>query len=211
MSLDSRDGVMDCPHPIDAAVLADYWVAALAGPQEEAVEEHLLECDQCGARLREVIALAEGVRRLAREGCLRMVVSDAFLQRAVEDGLRVREYAPPPGGSVLCTVTADDDLIIGRLAANMSGATRIDLCWCDERGVEQLRLPDIPFRAGAADVVWQESATAMKAAPTMTLIARLVTFDHAGSERLLGEFTFHHSRSLPGPGNSWPGGAPPRI
>jgi hypothetical protein len=51
----------------------------------------------------------------------------------------------------------------------------------------------------------------MKTAPTMTLIARLVTFDDVGSERLLGEFTFHHSRSLPGPGASWPGGAPRRT
>ena len=88
---------MTCSNPIDAAVLADYWTAALAKPEEEAVEEHLFNCDPCGARLREVIALAEGVRNLARDGCLRMVVSDAFLKRAAEEGLRVREYAPPPG------------------------------------------------------------------------------------------------------------------
>jgi anti-sigma factor RsiW len=96
---------MNLSHPIDTAVLADYWLGSLSGPDEESVEEHLFECDQCGARLREVMALAEGVRRLAREGNLRMVVSDAFLQRAAEDGLRVREYAPPSGGSVQCTVT----------------------------------------------------------------------------------------------------------
>ena len=192
--------VVSCSRPIDAAVLVDYWLAALAGPEEEAVEEHLLDCGRCGSRLREVIALAEGIRRLAREGCLRMVVSDRFLQRASEEGLRVREYAPPSGGSVECTVTADDDLLIGRLAANVSGATRVDLCFCDERGVEQLRLPDIPVHAGAASVVYQESITFAKAAPTNTLIARLVTFDETGSERLLGEYTFHHTRSLPGPG-----------
>ena len=112
----------DCSNPIDAAVLADYWLAALASSEEEAVEEHLLDCDRCGARLREVIALAEGVRDLAREGCLRVVVSDAFLQRAAEEGLRVREYAPPAGGGVQCTVTAEDDILIARLAANLSGA-----------------------------------------------------------------------------------------
>ena len=139
---------MTCSSPIDAAVLADYWLAALPGPEEEAVEEHLLGCDRCGARLREVIALAEGVRDLAREGSLRMVVSDAFLRRAAEDGLRVREYAPPPGGSVQCTVTAEDDILIGRLAANVSGAKRVDLCICDERGVEQFRMPDIPVHSG---------------------------------------------------------------
>jgi hypothetical protein len=191
---------VNCSNPIDAAVLADYWLAALADPEEEAVEEHLLACDRCGARLREVIALAEGVRNLAREGCLRMVVSESFLKRAAEEGLRVREYTPPPGGSVQCTVTAVDDILIGRLAANLSGAKRVDLSICDERGVEQLRLPDIPVHSGASSVVYQESITFMKDAPTTTLIARLVTFDEAGGERVLGEYTFNHTRSLPGPG-----------
>ena len=190
----------DCPNPIDAVVLADYWLAALTPSEEGSVEEHLLGCDQCGARLREVIALAEGVRQLAREGSLRMVVSDAFLKRAAEEGLRVREYAPPPGGSVQCTVTAEDDLLIGRLAANLSGARQVDLCLCDERGVEQLRLPDIPFKAGASSIAFQESITFMKAAPSLKLIARLVAFDEAGGEHLLGEYAFNHTRSLPGPG-----------
>lgn len=191
---------MNCPHPIDAAVLADYWVAALTKPEEAAAEEHLFTCDECGARLREVIALAEGVRKIAREGSLRMVVSDSFLKRAAAEGLRIREYAPPAGGSVQCTVTAEDDILIGRLAANLSGAKRVDLSICDERGVEQLRLPDIPVAPGASSVAVQESITFAKAAPSNKMIMRLVTFDEAGGERLLGEYTFHHTRSLPGPG-----------
>jgi hypothetical protein len=191
---------MSCSNPIDAAVLADYWLAALAGSEEEAVELHLLDCDQCGARLREVIALAEGVRKIAREGSLRMVVSDSFVKRVAEDGLRVREYAPPAGGGVQCTVTAEDDFLIARLAANLTGAKRVDLCLCDERGVEQLRLPDIPVQQGASSVVYQESISWAKAMPTSKMIARLVTFDESGGERLLGEYTFNHTRSLPGPG-----------
>jgi hypothetical protein len=191
---------MNLSYPIDTAVLADYWLGALSGPDEESVEEHLFECDQCGARLREVMALAEGMRRLAREGDLRMVVSDAFLQRAAEDGLRVREYAPPSGGSVQCTVTENDDLMIGRLAANLSGAGRVDLCWCDAHGVERIRLPDIPFRPDADSIVLQEPIMLMKASPTATQIARLLAVDDIGTERLLGEFTFHHTRTLPGPG-----------
>lgn len=191
---------MSCSRPLDAAVLADYWLAALTKPEEEAAELHLLDCDQCGARLREVIALAEGVRKIAREGSLRMVVSDAFLKRAAQEGLRIREYSPPAGGGVRCTVTAEDDLLIARLAANLTGAKRVDLSLCDERGVEQLRLPDIPVQPGSGGIVYQESMTFAKAAPTNKMIARLVTVDEAGGERLLGEYTFNHTRSLPGPG-----------
>jgi hypothetical protein len=194
---------MSCSNPIDPAVLADYWLGALANSEEETVEEHLLGCDPCGTRLREVIALAEGVRSLARQGSLRMVVSDAFLKRAAEEGLRVRQYTLPPGGGVQCTVTAKDDLLVGRLAANLSGAKRVDLCFHDERGVERFRLRDIPVQAGASSVIYQESISFAKAAPTNKMIARLVTFDEAGSERLLGEYTFNHARSLPGPG-AWP-------
>jgi hypothetical protein len=190
----------NCSNPIDAAVLADYWRAALTPYDEEGVEEHLFNCDTCSERLREVIALAEGIRDLAREGSLRMVVSDAFLRRASENGLRVRQYAPPSGGSVECTVTAEDDILIGRLAADLSGATRVDLCIFDESGAEQVRLEDIPVRAGASSVAYQESITFAKAAPSFRMIARLVALDETGCERLLGEYTFNHKRSLPGLG-----------
>jgi hypothetical protein len=189
---------MNCP--IGAPVLADYWLGSLPSAEEEAVEEHLFDCDPCGARLREMIALAEGLRNLAREGSLRMVVSDAFLERARKEGLRVREYAPPAGGGVECTVTAEDDLLIGRMAADLSGAKRVDLCLCDERGIEQQRLADIPAHAGATSVAYQESITYAKGLPTSKMIARLVAVDETGGERLLGEYAFNHTRSLPGPG-----------
>jgi len=32
------------------------------------------------------------------------------------------------------------------------------------------------------------------------MLVRLVTVDNAGGEHLLGEYTFNHTRSLPGPG-----------
>ena len=153
-----------------------------------------------GARLREVIALAEGVRTVAREGSLHMTVSDTFLEHARDNGVRVREYAVRPGGSVQCTVGADDDLLIGRLTAELSAANRVDLSICDGRGVERLRMRDIPVHSGAGSVAFQYSITTAKAAPTETMIARLVTYDEVGAEQLIGEYTFHHTRSLPGPG-----------
>ncbi|HEY3838764.1 MAG TPA: hypothetical protein VGL72_19440 [Bryobacteraceae bacterium] len=191
---------MTCASPIDAALLADYWLAVLPQPQEEAIEEHLFECDPCSARCREVIALAEAVRELARQGSLLMVVSDAFLKRVAEEGRQVREYAPPNGGSIACTVTAEDDFLIGRLTADLAGAARVDLSLCDAQGAEKLRLEDIPFRSEAGSVAFQQSITYAKAARSETLIARLLAFDEKGSQHLAGEYTFHHTRTLPGPG-----------
>ena len=41
---------MNCLNPIDAAVLADYWLAALTKPEEETAEEHLSRATnaECG-------------------------------------------------------------------------------------------------------------------------------------------------------------------
>jgi hypothetical protein len=137
----------------------------MAGAEEQAIEEHLFECDHCGHQLRQIIALADGVRRLAREGSLRMIVSDVFLQRAAESGIAVREYIIPQGGSVECTVTAEDDILIGRVAASLSGTKRVDMCICNENGVEQLRLPDIPVHSMASSIAYQESITFAKSLP----------------------------------------------
>jgi anti-sigma factor RsiW len=189
-----------CTNPIEATVLADYWLAALPEAEEETIEEHLFTCDECGARLREVVALAEALRNLTREGSLQIVVSDKFLRRAAEEDLRVRQYAPPRGGSVQCTVTAEDNILIGRLAADLKGAERVDLSICDERGVEQSRMRDIPVNPSEGSVIVQESITFAKAAPTSKMILRLLNVDEAGDEKLLGEYTFNHTRSLPGPG-----------
>ncbi len=190
---------MNCLNPINAAVLADYWLAMLAKSEEEAVEEHLFACDECGTRLREVIALAEEIRKLARQGSLIMVISDAFVKRAAEQGLHVREYTPPNLGSIECTVSAEDDFLIGHLTADLSTAKRVDLSFWDDRGLERLRLPDIPFHSQAPGVTFQQSITYAKAAPSETMIARLLTLDESGSERLLGEYTFNHTRTIPGP------------
>jgi hypothetical protein len=95
---------------------------------------------------------------------------------------------------------AEDDILIGRLAADLRGAKRVDLCICDEHGVERFRLPDIPIDNRANSIAYQESITFLKAAPAAKMTARLITMDEAGGERMLGEYTFNHTRSLPGPG-----------
>jgi hypothetical protein len=192
-------GDIDCSSPIEAAVLMDYWIAALTPADEEAVEQHLMACDRCGDRLREVIALADGLRVLARSGLLRVVISDAFVKHAAETGLRVRQYAPPRGESIQCTVAADDDLLVARLAVDLTTAPRVDLSWCDPRGVEHERMADIPVRADAGSVVCQQSITWAKGSPSATMIARLLAVDEKGDERVLGEYSFHHTRTIPGP------------
>lgn len=183
-----------CGNPIDSAALGDYWLAALTPAEEALVEEHLFGCDACGDRLRELIALAEAIRKLASQGALRVVISDSFLECAAAHGLRVRQYSPPAGGSVNCTVTANDDLLIGRLASDLSGAGRVDLALCDETGTEHGRLRDIPFSGSQREVIFNEPIERARASPANVFVVKLLAVDEAG-DRLIGTYTFNHTPS----------------
>jgi hypothetical protein len=48
--------------------------------------------------------------------------------------------------------------------------------------------------------VFQQPINYAKAAPSETMLARLVAFDEAGGERVLGEYTFIPTRTMPDPG-----------
>lgn len=87
----------------------------------------------------------------------------------------------------------------GRLSANLYGAKQLDLSLCAPNGKEQFRLRDIPFDASSGGVLWQQSITFAKCAPTSIMIARLIRVDDDANEELLGEYTFNHTRTLPGP------------
>ena len=197
MTMDHAGG--SCANPVEAATLMDYWLALLPSMDEDAIEEHLRTCDACGNRLREVISLSESLRTLARSGSLMVVVSDRFVKHAAATGLRVREYAPARGESIQCTVAADDDMLVARLAVDLATASRVDLSWCDPRGVEHQRMADISIDAEAGSVICQQSITWGKASPSMTLTARLLAVTETGEEHLLGEYTFNHTRTIPGP------------
>ena len=187
-----------CADPIDVAVLMDYWRAALESAQEEAVEAHLFTCDACGDRLRQMIALADSLCDLARSGTLRMILGTEFASHATSEGRQVREYVANPGDSVQCTVSADDDFLVARLVADLSAAKRVDLS-VSLAGVEIGRMQDVPVNETAGAVVYQESIDFAKTAPSNSMQMRLLAIDAAGGERLLGEYTFHHTRTIPGP------------
>lgn len=183
-----------CGEPLDSLVLIDYWLGDLAGAGEERVEAHFLGCAACSERLGDLVALAGGVRSLANLGVVRAVVTSGFLQRLVEEGLRVREYRLVPGGSVECTVAATDDLVAARLAADLRDARHVDLVKCDADGREENRLKDIPVSASAQEVVLLERIDRLRALPAGVQRVRLVAPEAAG-ERLLGEYTFVHTPS----------------
>jgi hypothetical protein len=121
-------------------------------------------------------------------------MSAGFAQRLAGQGMKVREYRLPPGGSVNCSVAPDDDLLVSRLALPPlpAGLQRLDLHveLSLAPGVRHVR-HDIPFDAQAGEVVQVVKLAEVRRRPAHTLQATLVAVD-GGGERELGRYTFHH-------------------
>ena len=182
-----------CARPLSDEILLDHWLwEPFQVPQQPDVEEHLLGCDDCSRALERVVVVADAIRDVARAGDVRVVVTPAFLERVVLEGLRLREYRLAPGGSVECSVGPGDDVVAARLTADVGDAARVDLVWLDADGNELERLPDVPVHAAMREVVWVQRTGALRALPRTTAHARLVAPD-GGGERVLAEYTFHHT------------------
>lgn len=182
-----------CSQPIALPDLIDYWFGELPSQATERLELHLLACDACGDQLRSLVALGEGVRLAAHRGAVGMVVTDAFLQTAGRAGLRTREYRVPPGGRVECTVTAEDDLLVGRMQGDFAGVARLDLLLFVE-GRPEHRLEDVPVSPDARELILAQAMPAARAMGREVMHVRLVSLE-AGSERIVGDYTFDHHPS----------------
>lgn len=187
---------MSCANPIHPAVLADYWLAELPPAEESAVEEHVFGCEECARQLQSLVGLADGIRSLARQGNLGMIVTREFLERLAGEGLRIRQYSPQSGGSVECTVTAQDHLLISRLAADLSGIEKVDLAVCDPSGLERRRFRDIPFKASLSEVLLNYPISLARQSGPDVLVLKLLAVTRE-NERVVAEYTFHHTPSPP--------------
>ena len=185
-----------CAAPIDWAVLAGYWLGELPAPDEAPLEEHLFGCAHCSGRLETIAAIATGVRAAVRAGVVSLIVSHEFVEAMKKAGLRVREYNVAAGGSVNCTMHADDDVVVARVRAPLAGATRIDAiqqAWIGDVEVAAGRLVDVPFDPAAGEVVYIPVAPArLKSMPAHTARMQLVAVGDAG-DTPLGEYTFRHT------------------
>jgi hypothetical protein len=181
-----------CERPFGLPALIDYWLDRES--PDEALEEHLLACDSCSGRLRELVSLGDSVRRLARNGAVEMVVTPSFLAKAAQEGLRTREYRVPAGGRVDCTVTREDDLLVGRLQGDFRGIARLDVLAQTEGGPE-FRIEDVPIGPDATELIVAQAMPAMRRLGACRHRYRLVARE-ADGERTIGEYTFDHTPTL---------------
>jgi hypothetical protein len=176
-----------------------YWLGELDGSRDEPartrepeLEEHLFGCENCGARLREIVQLGEGIRRVTRAGGVHAVLTAEFIRRLQGSGVRVREYRLQPGGSVNCTVAPEDDLVIAHLHAPLAGVQRLDMVLDDVPSGAHRRAEDVAFDPAADEIVMMPNVMGLRQLGVATQRARLLAVEREG-ERVIGEYTFNHS------------------
>lgn len=172
--------------------LLDYWLGDADAPATDAMDEHLMHCDACGAALDELIGLGAGVREAFRGGAVSAVLTGPFVERLAAQGVRVREYRLARNGSVNCTVAPDDDLLVTRLEAPLQGVLRLDvLAQLSFAPGMQQRFEDIPFDPQAGEVLYVTRIADVRRMPAHEMQVTLLAVE-AGSARELGHYTFHH-------------------
>ena len=176
---------------LDFATLVDYWMGDLSADAADAVDLHLLGCDACGALLDDIAYLAAGVRAAFAAGDVHAFVPAAFVDRLADRGVRVRRYRIPRNGSVNCTVTPDDDLLVAALEVPLEGVSRLDAVSDLEDGEHVVE--DIPFDSRTGMVMMVPPTSKVRALDDNVMHVRLVAVDDGGS-RELGTYTFNHTR-----------------
>lgn len=184
-----------CAAPVTDELLLDLWTGELPEDETRAIEEHLLACASCAARARELQAVAASTSTLVRNGQLAVVMLPAVVERLRSEGRAIREYRAQTGGTVLCTVSPDDDVVLARLAADFHGVERVDVVARLETGPEN-RLLDVPFDPASTELILTPGMDALHAFAAEVMRFRLLAVEPEG-ERLLGEYTFKH--------RPWPG------
>lgn len=181
-----------CSTPLAWEDLLAYWLGELDADREAGIEQHYLGCEACSHRLAQLAALTQGVRAAVAASAVTAVLEDRFVQRLRDGGLRVREYRVPRNGFVNCTVTPEDDVVVGRLETPLDDVLRLDLEYLYGPDLPAERITDVPFVAERSAVVIATRIEDLRALPKSTLRIRVLAVE-SNSERVLGEYTFNHT------------------
>lgn len=177
-----------CTTPVSE--LLAYWLGEVDAADEARIDEHLFGCAACAARLRALVALGAAIRRETLRGDFGFIASAAFVRRLQDAGLKVREYALEPGGSVACTITPEDDFVVSHLRAPLGGVQRLDVL-IDDSSTGPHRVSDVTFDAAAGELTYVPSATFLRTLRHAQQRVRLVAVDGA-DERVVADYTFNH-------------------
>ena len=126
--------------------LVDYW-AGEGDPN--IVDEHLFACDECSELSARVAAVTETLRSE-----IPFVVSAATVEALRHRGLRVVDNPMQPGERKEIGFPGGVDILLHRLAIDLTGATRVQLTLHSESsGALIADETNVPFDAGSGEIL----------------------------------------------------------
>jgi hypothetical protein len=179
-----------CTAPVSAQDLLAYWLGEIDEREESRLEDHLFACAACSARLRKIVELGAAIRNELLHGDFGFVLPAAFIGRLKDAGLHVREYSLDPGGSVSCTVTREDDLVVAHMRAPLRGVHRLDVVIQDSVA-GSMRAHDVAFDPATGGVTMVPSVGFLRTLENAQQRVRLVAVDGV-EERVIADYTFNH-------------------
>jgi hypothetical protein len=182
-----------CAAPVADERLIDYWADDLPAGDASTLEEHLMSCADCSARLEAVASVGGGVAALARQGRISGIISRTMLNRLQRDGIRVRQYTLDPGETVPCAAFPGDDVVVTAMNANLAGRRTVSLTVTGPGGVPFGTMNDVPVPESAGGILWATPAAFVRSMPSQQLHLTLRAADGA---ELIAEYRLDHSQSL---------------
>ena len=180
-----------CLAPLSVETLASYWLDELDTEEASSVEEQVFECPGCSVDLQVIADLQLAIRDATSKGTLHAILPPKFVDQ-LRTRLSVREYRLKAGGSVMCTVTPKDDLVVAHLEASLKDVRRLDLVMEDLSDGQRQLLEDVAFDPASGEVVLVSNMVRLRAMGVSTHRAQLQSVK--GDDRqVIGEYTFNHS------------------
>jgi anti-sigma factor RsiW len=166
--------------------LIQYWLGELADADEQALEEHLFDCDACAGISGEVADLVDALRERVPA-----TLTEAAIARLEQRGVRMRHTRIRPGERVSVPFGPDVDLLVHRLQIDLAAIERIDVEAASAGdGTILVAVPDVMFEPGRGEVnvvCFRHYAEALP--PDAAL--RLVAVEPTG-RRVVGEYGVMH-------------------
>jgi hypothetical protein len=173
------------------AELADYWTSDTLPADVERIEAHVFACAKCADLLADAERLTAGIRGVAQDGAFQAFVSDSLLNQLARDGVRVRTYTLDPGETIRCSAWSDDEVVVARLRANLTGVTAVDAEMRTDSGEQWGHAVDVPVSTGATELVLALPADMVRNAPKGPM---RLTLRESGTSTpaVIAEYVFNH-------------------
>jgi hypothetical protein len=181
-----------CDAPLPIGELLDWWLGDLEAARADAIEEHFFACEVCTGRLERLREVGAGIIAISREGAIPAATTNTLLNRMSRDHRAVRQYVARPGQVIACSVSFDDDWLVGRLVAELSEVEQVDLEVDTPEGAPIARLEDVTVDRLSGEVVVLFPAKMALSMDTPVMNIRL-----KDGERVLGEYVFDHTNPDP--------------